>query len=640
MGAIFNTKMEQRGTPDQVTNLQMPPGLAKPPSQYDNTKIADYAEMLRSKYQLNNKILLVQVPQFNFQSFNAEVARNRGYYAYPPTGLQCLAKAISHRGLDIDILDLNYELLKRISSDKSFNYLKWLDILDEYIAKNDPAIIGATCISVSEVFTGVHPFTNLLEHLSKKNERIVIGGGVIATNEFENYLNMGLCHFITVGESENKINFLLDNLFERSGYAPTPGIYFKFHNKIEQTTGPRDTVTLKGSLVDTYKLVPIEEYNKVGSLNPYSRLAGQDTRFATIQLVRGCRANCRFCGVTKFMGKGTRYYPPRDLLEEISYLVKERGVRHFEWLDDDLLVCREAVKGVLAGMAELRKKYPITWSANNGLIANSLDEELLALMRDSGCLGFRIGVESGNDEMLRKIRKPATIATLKRAAGLINKFPEMFIGANYIIGLFGEETFGQMLDTFKFSYDLNLDWSSFTTFQFTSKETILQEQLKVHSKEVREFIPAKDSAEGEIDGKGIVTGPEVFNLPKDFVPPPEQVKQVWFAFNLVGNYIHNKNLKPGGSPKKFTSWVEMVQVVYPHNPYMPLFAGLGNILLGNKTAAERQLELTKRNLKISEYWKRRFGEWGLVDLVNNFPKNPEGAQEALESLQRKYSTWI
>ena len=50
----------------------------------------EYAATLRQKYIHNREIVLVQAPQFIPNSFRWDVARQQGYYAYPPTGLQCL----------------------------------------------------------------------------------------------------------------------------------------------------------------------------------------------------------------------------------------------------------------------------------------------------------------------------------------------------------------------------------------------------------------------------------------------------------------------------------------------------------------------------------------------------------------------
>ena len=83
----------------------------------DNTKLAEYTVELRKKYSLNNKVLFIQSLQFLFESINIDVIKNRGYYAYPPTGLQCLAKALSGRGIEIEVLDLNCQFLKRVIND-------------------------------------------------------------------------------------------------------------------------------------------------------------------------------------------------------------------------------------------------------------------------------------------------------------------------------------------------------------------------------------------------------------------------------------------------------------------------------------------------------------------------------------------
>ena len=609
----------------------------------NNTKLSEFAEILRERYHLNNRVLFVQSPQFLFESLNIKVIKNRGYYAYPPAGLQCLTKALSDRNLEIRILDLNYQFLKRVIYDDSFNYHNWLDILDDYLDEYRPSIVGVTAISVyCDVFKPTFPLTSILKRLRDRDDCIVIAGGPTATNETENYLEGGFCHFVVEGEGENKINFLFDHLFDcKQIHKPTPGIYFKLNGKVEHTNGERDIVDLKGNLIDTCKLIPIEDYHNVGCLNPFSRMAGQDRAFAGIQLNRGCRANCKFCDVTKFMGKGLRQYPAKDLLAEIHFLVKERSVRHFEILDDDFLGTlsfKEGVTELLKGMVNLRQQYGITWSAGNGLIAASLTEELLCLMRDSGCIGFRIGIESGNAEMQKKMKKPASLPLLRKTGELLQKFPEIFVAGNYIIGFFGMETFGQMLDTFRFSYEINLDGANFTVFQFTSKSTV--KKTPDNRRIATEFVPSKDSLKGEIIGsEGVVSGPDIFNIPKDAVPSPEQIKQIWFTFNLVANYINNKNLKEGGNPEKLAAWLEAVQLVYPDNPYMPLFAALSYILLGNKEQAQRQFTKTKKNLEGSEYWNSRFNQFGLMDITNNFPQNADEVQKTLDPLRKRYLEW-
>ena len=614
-------------------------------SAVDNRRLAEYTDVLRRRYPLNNRILLVQSPQFLFDSLNIEIIKKRGYYAYPPTGLQCIAKALSNRNFEIEILDMNYQFLKKVISDPYFNYSNWLEILDEYLIRNNPSIVGVTALSVScNVLNPAFPLTNILSHLREKNEHIIIAGGPIATNEYESYLKKQLCHFVVGGEGENKINFLFDYLY---GVKPThtsvPHIYFWYEGCLEETEGKKDNVNLSGNLINTYKLVPIEDYNNVGSLNPFSRMAGQDKRFTGIQLNRGCRANCKFCGVTKFMGKGIRQYAVEDLMDEIYYLVEEKGIRHFEILDDDFLgpsTFKEGVKDLLRRLSTLSQQYGITWSAGNGLIAASLNEEMLCLMRDSGCIGFRIGIESGNAVMLKKMRKPASLSSVKRFGRTLQKFPEMFVAGNYIIGLFGEETFGEMLDTFNFANGMNLDGANFTIFQFTSKVTIAAEKLNYDNREAKEFIPTKDNSRGEIaESEGVFSGPDIFTLSKETIPSPEQIKQIWFSFNLIANYINNKNLKPSGRPDKLAAWLEAVQIAYPDNPYMALFTGLSYSSLGENESALSYYNKTRQILEKSAYWMHRFKQFSLTDILIKLPQNVYEVQDTLDPLRKRFSEW-
>ncbi|MDD5194286.1 MAG: radical SAM protein [Candidatus Omnitrophica bacterium] len=612
--------------------------------EFDNTNLAQYADFLKKKYTLNRKLLLIQAPQFLFGSFNPQIAKNRGYYAYPPTGLQCIAKALKDRNLDIDILDLNYLLLKRVIEDGNFDYHNWLQILDEYLEKNSPSIVGVTSINIyADVFKPGYPLTSIMEHLINLGKYLVIAGGPIASNEYQNYLNKGLSHFIIEGEGENKINFLMDNLFgEKSKSPAVGGIYFKYKNEVEETKGVQDKVKLTGNIVETYDLIPIADYHKVGSLNPYSRMSGLEKPFSVFQLNRGCRANCKFCGVNAFMGKGVRTFPVSDVLDEITYLVKKKGIRHFDVLDDDFLVNKEAVKQLLQGLIDLRKDYKITWSSNNGLIALSINREMMELMRSSGCVGFRIGIESGSAEMLKKMRKPATLDSLRKAASVLNEFPEIFSGANYIIGLLGEEKFAEMLETLKFGCELNLDWASFAIFQFTSNTNINREKFKTSGWGASDFVPSKSETNRHIVSakEKVASGPDVFNLPAESVPSYEQLKEIWFSFNLVANYINNKNLKEGGDPRKFVSWVDAVRVAYPNNPYMLIFSALGSSLLKELDSALKKLKSAKVILEVSEYWRYRFSQFELTSVVDNFPSEAKGAKQALAELRKRYSRWI
>lgn len=415
---------------------------------------------------------------------------------------------------------------------------------------------------------------------------------------------------------------------------------------VYQTTGENDVVNFHWDLTESYKSIPAGRYNEVGSLSPFSRMVGIEKKYGTLQLNRGCRARCTFCGVTPFMGRGVRRRQIDDVISELLYLVKTLGVQHFEWLDDDLLRYREAFIEVLNKIIELR--LDVTWAANNGLIAASLDEELLGIMAASGCVGFRIGIESGNDEMLRRIRKPATRRTLRAAAKAVEKFPQLFVVGCYIIG-FENETYRQMLDTFRLCVEMNLSWAGFSIYQVVRNSDNVIEDFESehagscpsHYEAVSDFVPSKADSEGTIRtpvGGGSRDLRELFREEGDRVHSGEYLEEIWFAFNLLANYVDNKNLKSGGRPGQFVRWAKALQLGHPSNAVISLFLHVGYVMLGKGDFADEQLRLTRRILKRSEYWRKRFRQYSLSRLLDQAPTDAGNMRRILDGIRDEYKS--
>ena len=120
---------------------------------------------------------------------------------------------------------------------------------------------------------------------------------------------------------------------------------------------------------------------------------------------------------------------------------------------------------------------------------------------------------------------------------------------------------------------------------------------------------------------------DVFSLPTDLVPSRTLVKNIWLTFNLLGNYIGNKNLKPDGRPEQFVAWLDAVRVAYPTNPYMLLFCGLGRVLMGQSGRAEPLFGEARAIVDGSPNWQYRFSKFGLSDLLTHVPLCSQGVYE-------------
>ena len=610
--------------------------------KYFDLNFENYLEQLRGSFDLAGDIALIHCPTFSFEAFSRDVALKKGYYAYPPIGLQCLKAALKGElGLTTYILDLNFEILERIQNsddDKPILLDELLiEILEDFFRDKVVSIVGVSAgIIVSNIY-GVknHPFLQVLNYLQQKHEQVVISGGVIATNEWKSLLLKGLTHLVFKGESEDQLTFFIKKLLYRESDQSFSGINFKLNGEIHETLGNQSIVNFDWDLVETYNDIPIERYQEIGSLSPFSRMLGTDRPYSTIQLNRGCRANCSFCGVIPFMGKGVRSYPVESVVSEVIYLARDRKIQHLEWLDDDLLRYRDTLMEVLQRIKE--ENLNLTWAANNGLIAAAVDEEILQVMIESGCVGFRIGVESGNEQMLRQIRKPATKKTLRDSSLMFDKFPDLIVVGCYIIG-FEDETYQQLLDTFQFSVELNLEWSGFSICQEIRDSTDITEEFENDYADILDFVPTKANAEGLIPNALTFDIRKLFDGKSADVHEKQYLDEMWFAFNLLSNYVNNKNLRRNGRPELFVRWVLALQLSHPSNAVISLFLSLGGTLVDDHELAEEQWEYTETLLADSSYWTSRFQQYSLNIITDNRPLDKESVYAQLDTIIDEYKS--
>jgi hypothetical protein len=164
---------------------------------------------------------------------------------------------------------------------------------------------------------------------------------------------------------------------------------------------------------------------------------------------------------------------------------------------------------------------------------------------------------------------------------------------------------------------------------------VFEKQIATDGANTRNFIPVRGSRTGELAiGENALTGPRIFHLPPESVPTPEQISEIWFTFNLVANYVNNKNFRPGGEPRKLIAWVQMAQVPYPTNPYMSLFTGLAHRLVGENELAE-QFHRQAMACCQTEYWMERFDDFGITPLIEQFPQTKDETYQAVHDLRAR-----
>lgn len=128
---------------------------------------------------------------------------------------------------------------------------------------------------------------------------------------------------------------------------------------------------------------------------------------------RGCPYDCIYCPVKTCIGQKFRYRSAANVLEELKYWYG-LGYRRFSFVDDNFTLIRDRVEKLCEGINSAGLSN-LVLSLPNGIRADKVDRDLLEKMFRCGFRFIGFGVESGNNEILKILKKHETIETIERA---------------------------------------------------------------------------------------------------------------------------------------------------------------------------------------------------------------------------------
>ena len=580
------------------------------------------AKKLREKIKTPcEKILLIHPQQVSEQDFFVDTALRGRYWTYPPYSCGVLVRNFVNRGYQADILDLNLEILRAVQKD-GFVYSVWKELLKEKLISFKPDIVGISCMFsmsheiVKEIINEIKQFDSSLP---------VICGGVHMTDSKRLALeNCPEMDFMGVYECDSSFPDLIDFV---NGKLPPEhlrqiatlidGQYVA----LEQRATPTDQEI---STIPLYNDLPIGNYSNFGQVGTYGFLSNHSKKTSSVLSKRGCRAHCSFCTVPSLNGPGVRIRDISGLIEEIKILYYKYGIRHISWLDDDLLNNSQQTLQFLWAIADL--KLDLTWDATNGLIAAAIKEDVLDAMVASGCIGFNLGIESGNPQRLYDVHKPGTVKSFRDCKKLTDKYPQLFIKGFLIIG-FPDETLAQLLDTVNLALELQLDWYSIqilnpipSTEIYNSmvQRGLIQDALNTN-KEAYIFGP--NGRQRITEEREKLTASEFFNLfstgQPDELIRPEQLEDYLVLMDYKINYeIIFGITHPVKLTNKDTVLKDICERIAPDGPMGQLFYGITRKKLGDDAEAQKRAKIARELLSQSAYWQKRFEALDLYSLLD------------------------
>lgn len=334
----------------------------------------------------------------------------RSHIITPPLGLGYLSSYVRRRGIETKIVD---GLRDNLTPEETMRL----------VASENPDAVGITCLSAFYAEA-----VRMARMVKERGIRCVIGGVHPTFMPYGTLLDSG-ADYVVCGEGEIALSKLAENGFSGDGI---PGVY-----SLRTLSGENDAVR-KAEIVEDLDDVPFPDWDQMDP-NTYPKAPHgaivRDFPIGVVASSRGCPYQCTFCASPAFHGRRIRFRSPENVVAEIRHLVDRFGVREIHFEDDNLTMKRGHVERICRLIIEGGIK--VSWACPNGIRADKVDEDLVVLMKESGCYYFAYGIESADDGILRNIRKMETIETIGKSIDLAARHGISCQGF-FIFGLPGE----------------------------------------------------------------------------------------------------------------------------------------------------------------------------------------------------------
>ena len=276
-----------------------------------------------------------------------------------------------------------------LSSIKDFSYPIWKEVKNS-IEEYNPSVIGISAKTQNFISTTI--VAKIAKEINPEIKIIV--GGVHSTMNGSKILNHKSIDFLSIGEGENTIVELLLALERNTELNLVNGIIFRDNGKIVNTK-PRSYVEDLNSL--DFPLINAPKVLK--DFDKYPKEA-----FGYVFASRGCPYACTFCESKSMWTRKVRYRSPENIVAELKQM-QEFGINKVNFDDDTFGISKKNIKAINDLMYEELPNMTYTCET---VVQLAKDENVVKDMRRGGCTATFVGIESGNNEILKKIKKTQT----------------------------------------------------------------------------------------------------------------------------------------------------------------------------------------------------------------------------------------
>ena len=373
---------------------------------------------------------------------------------YPPLGILYISAYLEENGFQHEVFDSTFSSFEK---------------LENYLLLHKPAILG--------IYTNLMTKLNVLKMIryvkqtpALQSTKIILGGPEVR-NHKEKFLEYG-ADIIVFGEGEDTMTELA-RFYSATGVSTLeeiPGIAFTKNGSVFET-GER-------ILIKDINRLPFPARNKI-NMQLYFDAWKQKHGVSMVNLstMRGCPYSCKWCSRAVY-GSSYRRRSPGLVAEEILWLQANYRFDMIWFVDDVFTISHNWMKEFASVISErkIKVQYEVITRSDR------VTEEVLLLLKQSGCFRVWIGAESGSqkviDAMDRRVKVEQVRETIIRV-----KANGMQAGTFIMLGYPGEEESDiiETLNHLKYSdpdhYTITLAYPIKGTPLYTEVQNIFTDEL-------------------------------------------------------------------------------------------------------------------------------------------------------------------
>jgi anaerobic magnesium-protoporphyrin IX monomethyl ester cyclase len=325
----------------------------------------------------------------------------------------------------------------------TFDYVSSFQGEKEYLAEKLANENIRTIAITTTFYFSFLPISEIMQFIRQYNQEAkIIVGGPFVSGQYRTrdaralqslFRSIGADFYINSSQGEASLVKLLNTLKQDTSLDNVPNLYYMTHQGYASTPLKKEDNPLSENMVS------------------WELFAHRVEDYVMVRTSRSCPFRCAFCGFPQHAGK----YQTADLSaveKELNSLNQIQSLKHVDFVDDTFNVPPQRFKEIVKMI--IKNKYKFTWHSQ--FRCQYADREMVELMKESGCKGVFLGIESGNNQILENMNKAVTIEQYRKGIQLLKEYGILTFGC-FIIGFPGE-TDETVQDTFDFIEDTELDF--------------------------------------------------------------------------------------------------------------------------------------------------------------------------------------